>query len=305
MSTIRIKLAGHYTLDDPETIADVILTITTVDGTVKGAGADKSGPYTITGLLIGDDLRFIKFYTNPEQNLIWKYIGTREPSNSADEFKFIGGWGETTAETALGKWELGGYSKGIGMHLNFLFSFAINENVLDLAYRTGNYRYSLDWRVQEGPMYISLSVDNSIATTDGSVPLNGVGLDDYGTFSYIGTVTPNNVLNFRKRYTNGKDSGRYDGFFTPTGAWGGIWVGETGEWKGQGGSFLQVCTEEYPEHVLAKLAPLKAALNADDSADGTLSSEAPTIESAIAAVAAKQKLVPEDILKGLLSTFSK
>ena len=63
----------------------------------------------ISGVLIGDDLRFIKQYTG--QTLNWKYIGKRIPP-LGNVYQFAGGWGAVSSTKQDGQFVFAGVDSG-------------------------------------------------------------------------------------------------------------------------------------------------------------------------------------------------
>lgn len=64
--------------------------------------------FVIAGVLVGDEVRFIKQYVNSNGNVAWKYVGKRlEPKGvNSNVYQFSGGWGQGSWQG--GQWVLSG-----------------------------------------------------------------------------------------------------------------------------------------------------------------------------------------------------
>lgn len=101
------------------------MTVNESDNTIQGSGQDHPGTvspslmlsafvpnltdfcaqFAIAGVLVGDEVRFIKQYYNSNGNAAWKYVGKRlEPKGNV--YQFSGGWGDGPKQ--YGQWVLSG-----------------------------------------------------------------------------------------------------------------------------------------------------------------------------------------------------
>ncbi|KAF9045380.1 hypothetical protein BJ165DRAFT_1477091 [Panaeolus papilionaceus] len=96
--TFQVNINGYYTYGSWEMLFDdgqteLQINVDPETGVIYGGGHDNPGRFTVTGILVDNEMRFIKSYRG-NTSASWKYVGKRLPSAENDGImRFAGGWG--------------------------------------------------------------------------------------------------------------------------------------------------------------------------------------------------------------------
>jgi len=212
---VQVTLHGYYTYNRYTVIGDdgaMSNVVTEIDSNniLTGKGSDRLGMFSISGFLIGEEIRFIKQYTQGNGLISWKYVG-RRLNPKGDVYQFCGAWGQNGCQN--GQWVLSGVANT---------QMAAQHPVM--GHWEGKYMYDNQPGRQDGPMCMTITMDTK-PCMPGTSSIMGSGSDGVGMFTISGTVTSQGWLDVIKTYNNGNASWswRYEGWFQSTSCVAGKW----------------------------------------------------------------------------------
>ncbi|KAF9032780.1 hypothetical protein BJ165DRAFT_1598981 [Panaeolus papilionaceus] len=199
--------------------------------------------FVLSGALIGDDIRFVKLYTNSAT--AWKYIGKRLPGAVGNVYQFAGAWGSVNSDRQDGQWAFSGVATGT----------TIPKHPTEGQW-VGNYFYGSDTSDNTHKMTLLTSLDPAVNyNSAGPFSIIGNGADDVGTFKIKGKVTSDGEWEVTKSYsTHGWTyQGRFDGNSTIAGIW------RPTDGSSAGGSFTFYKQAKLDTLIAAKIMPTGGA----------------------------------------------
>jgi len=292
---LTIQLSGFYTINTYTVVGDngkmpkFSAMIDEAAHTITGSGHDGPGAFVIGGVLVGNEVRFIKQYINCNGNIAWKYVGKRlEPKGNV--FLFSGGWGQGAKQH--GHWVLSGIAPSMPMGMGHTHPIA--------GHWEGNYHYADNIKREDGPMHITIGLDSSASyNADGPYHISGIGSDGIGGFTLKGTVTKAGAFDVKKTYhtRQGTWSWHYQGKYDKSGHIDGTW-GQVGDGAAAHGNGHFKLTQRHvmPLAVAQSTMPAKAVLHS--------ASTAANISTAIHAATSSSPHISAGTLHGLSTGFS-
>lgn len=288
--SVKVDLGGFYTYTAYKNIGDdgtmpKFATTIDADGIISGSGRDNPGPFAIAGFLIGDEIRFIKQYTQGNGLVAWKYIGKRlEPKG--DVYQFSGAWGQGSWQG--GQWVLSGVAPPPPQKPTHAI----------VGHWGGTYAYANNPTQQDGPMSITIDLDDSKPYNPaGPFYLKGTGTDGIGNYDLVGTISADNDLDVEKTYhtSEGSWAWRYQGKFDGTGSINGIWREIRDDFAAAQGSFTLTKQQGLTKQLAQAFMPTAALYSVTPEAN---------VASKISAAAAKNPQVPSAALQSLVTGFN-
>ncbi|KAF9032786.1 hypothetical protein BJ165DRAFT_1598987 [Panaeolus papilionaceus] len=260
MSSFQIDLNGYYTYTSWTIVGDdgySTFKITVLaNGVIYGSGSDKPGPFVLSGALIGDDIRFIKLYTN--STTTWKYIGKRLPGAVGNVYQFAGAWGYVNSDRQDGQWAFSGVATGT----------TAPKHPTEGQW-VGNYFYGSNTTDNTHKMSLVTSLNPAVAyNAAGPFSIVGNGADDVDAFKISGTVSADGQWDVTKTYNTKPYVWKYQGRFDGNSTIAGIWRPTDG--SSAGGSFTFYKQAKLDTLIAAKAIPTGGAFGA--TAPATLDS---------------------------------
>lgn len=252
--------------------------------------------FAIAGFLAGDEIRFIKQYTQGNGLVAWKYVASVSSPRMTCTSSLEPG------VKARGKADSGCcLALPLHPHRSLLMrSLVIGESlhssgsnlITDIhiylfhTYREGTYAHANNPSQQDGPMSITIDTDDS-KPYDPAGPFNlkGTGTDGIGNYDLIGTISADNDLDVEKTYytSGGSWSWRYQGKFDGSGSINGIWREIRDDFAAAQGSFHRNKTQTLPRQTAQAFMPSAASYSVVPE---------PTVSIKISAAASKNPQVP-------------
>jgi hypothetical protein len=213
--SFSLDLNGYYTYTSWSSLGDDGHTSFNMtvqpNGVIYGSGKDHPGPFVLSGVIINDEIRFVKMYTN--SSTTWKYIGKRLPGAVGNVYQFAGAWGSVNSDRQDGQFAFSGIANGT----------PLPKHPVEGQW-AGNYFYGSDTSTNQHRMALAVSLNPAVDyNAAGPFYIVGNGADDVGAFSIDGKVGSDGDWDVVKSYDGQNLSWNYQGRFDGSGTIAGIW----------------------------------------------------------------------------------